>query len=223
MSIRLRTTLAVTAAITLTGFLATATTHAHEGGGDGEHLAIGFYYGHDGSYEAPAQPLGPATLLVDTHPWELDSVIFTLNPGLGGYYSEIPGFRPLAIEDEEYGGHGFYTWLNNTHGFDTPDLYLHILDSDPDLQIIDPATQSQVISPFHLGANAANHHLIYFVADSASPVPGDLYSATFYLSDANGIFADSESFTLNFRIIPEPASATLIGVMITTTLLRRRR
>jgi hypothetical protein len=56
----------------------------------------------------------------------------------------------------------------------------------------------------------------------ASANPGT-YSATFKLTDENGLFGDSGEFRFEFAVIPEPSSALMLGSMGFCTLLRRRR
>ncbi len=185
-------------------YLFTLPALAHEGGGDGEHLNVGFYYGHDGSFEAPANPPEPATLLVDTHPWELDTVFYSLTPTdqvpFNGWSGEFPGFRTLLEADEEESGHGYYSWLNASRGVATPDLRLHLVSKDPDLTILDPGTTTELTYPHVIGTNTANHHLIYYVDQSTGVQEGEVLNATFYLTDANGGLAQSENFTLQFLI-----------------------
>lgn len=187
-----------------TACLAVYPALAHEGG-DGEHLNVGFYYGHDGSFEAAADPPQPATLLVDTHPWELGNVFFDMTfsdqAPYNGWSTEFPGFRSLAVEDEEGTGHGYYSWLNPEHSVAVPDLRLHLVDQDPSLTIIDPGTSQPLTYPHVIGTDTANHHLIYYVDQSTGAQIDDVYSATFYLTDANGGLVQSENFTLQFRIM----------------------
>jgi hypothetical protein len=178
---------------------------AHEGGGDGEHLNVGFYYGHDGTFEAPADPAQPATLLVDTHPWELDTVFYQMTfsdeAPYNGWSTEFPGFRSLLVEDEEDGGHGYYSWLDTSHGVATPDLRLHLVSKDENLTIIDPGTTQALTTPHVIGTDTANHHLIYYVDQSTGVAIDDVLTATFYLTDANGGLAQSENFTVQFRVM----------------------
>lgn len=215
----LRTATALTCLITL-------PTLAHEGGGDGEHLNVGFYFGHDGTTEAPADPAEPATLLVDTHPWELDTVFYSLEPTtsvpFNGWAGEFPGFRTLLEADEELGGHGYYSWLNASRGVETPDLLLHLVSKDAELTILDPGDLSEITTTHSIGTNTANHHLIYYVDQATGLGVGDIVTATFYLSDTNGDYVDSENFTLQFQIVPEPTSAALLGLG-GWVMMRRRR
>jgi hypothetical protein len=203
---------------------------AHEGGGDGEHLNVGFYFGHDGTFEAPADPAGPPTLLVDTHPWELDTVFYTLDATttapFNGWVTEFPGFRTLLEDDEELGGHGYYSWLNDDRNVTTPDLLLHLVSKDADLTIFDPADLSDPIDvgeTHSIGTNTANHHLIYYVDGGSGSGAGDVLTATFYLTDVNGNIAQSENFTMQFQIVPEPTSAMLLGLGGLILARHRRR
>lgn len=184
---------------------------AHEPNGTGEHLSVGFYYGHDGTFEAPANPAEPASLLVDTHPWELDTVFYPLTPTdtapFNGWTNDFPGYSSLAVEDEESSGHGYFSWQNPTHGVDAPDLRLHLVSKDPGLVIIDPGTTLEMTNPHVLGINTENHHLIYYVDQASGKQLGDVLTATFYLTDGNGGLAQSENFTVQFRISPELSPA----------------
>lgn len=114
--------------------------YAH-GGGAGDHLAIGYYYGHDDTFEAPASPPWPATLLVDTHPWELPNVVYNLTPASGllkGWSGGVPGFATLDIENQEFNGHGFLSFLDPSYSHGTPDLRLHLDTKSAGLRILNP-------------------------------------------------------------------------------------
>ncbi len=197
----------------LCSVLATGPALAHEGGSGDEHLNVGFYFGHDGTFEAPADPAEPATLLVDTHPWELDTVFYPLTPTdqvpFNGWSSEFPGYRSLPTADEEGSGHGYFSWQNPAHSVATPDLRLHLVSKDPALTIIDPGTVQEMVSPHVIGTDTANHHLIYYVDQSAGKEVGDVLTATFYLTDANGGLVRSQDYTLQFRILDELSPADL--------------
>lgn len=209
--------------------LVTVPALAH-GGGDGMDLSIGFYYGHDGTYEAPANPAEPATLLVDTHPWELDTVYYALEPTssssviFDGWTSSYPAFTTLSVADEEYGGHGYYSWLNADHNVMSPDIELHLVEATQGLTIINSSDYGEVTvdNSFNIGVDTANHHLIYYVEDTGSYGIGDVLTATFYLSDNNGNLADSQNFTLQFEVVPEPTSAMLLGLGGLMAIRRRR-
>lgn len=212
----------------MTCTLAATTTLAHEGGGDGEHLNVGFYYGHDGTFENPKPQPDPPTLLVDTHPWELDSVFYSLLPSttFDEWSTEFPGYRTLAIDDQESGGHGYFTWLDNNHGIGgTPDLQLHIVSKHDDLNIFDPFDQGTPLlegATHSIGVDTQNHHLIYTVEYASGLQVGDVVTAEFYLSDANGFIEDSQVYELQFEIVPEPTSAVLLGLG-GLMMMRRRR
>jgi len=203
---------------------ASAPVHAH-GGGDGTHLAVGYYFGHDEN-EDPADPAWPATLLVDTHPWELGDVYYDLFPTggglLNGWVSQVPGFEPLAVDDQEFGGHGFFSWLDPSYTLGLPDVRLHLNSVDAGLQVLNPDTL-QSINVFNFGPSFPHTHLTYFVPASQGPVIGDVFTATFHLSDANGVLADSQEFTLQFRVVPEPATATLLVAAALLCVGRRKR
>ena len=200
------------------------SAHAH-GGGAEDHLSIGYYYGHDGSFENPANPAWPATLLVDTHPWELDTVFYGLEPVnsafLHGHVSEIPGFQPLAEADQEFGGHGYYSWLDPGYNHGAVNVILHLDASTPGLQILNSSTLQPQTLPLALGSDFGPH-LLFFVDESEMPAIGSVYTATFHLTDSLGSLADSEQFTVQF-LVPEPGTLGMFGCMAAACVLRRRR
>lgn len=197
--------------------------HAH-GGAAGDHLAIGYYYGHDATFEAPADPPWPATLLVDTHPWELPNVVHNLTPASGllkGWSGGVPGFATLDIENQEFDGHGFFSFLDPSYTHGAPDLRLHLDSKTAGLRILNPTFLQDQVFPLTLGGGDFHQHMQYFVPLTENPALGTMYTATFHLSDASGRLADSEPFTIQFRIVPEPASLGLLAMGI--VVLRRRR
>lgn len=200
-----------------------ANVHAH-GGGDGTHLSVGYYYGHDEN-ENPADPPWAPTLLVDTHPWELGDVFYDLEPVSGmflnGWVGQVPGFEPLAVEDQEFGGHGFYSWLDPAYSHGAPDVRLHLDQVQAGLAVLNPDTLQPLANPFSFGASFPHTHFTYFVEQSEAPAVGTVYTATFHLSDANGGLADSWLFTLQFKIVPEPVSIAMVGPAF--LLICRRR
>jgi hypothetical protein len=194
------------------------------GGGNGSHLTVGYYYGHDAD-ENPADPAWAPTLLVDTHPWELGNVYYELEPVSGGllngWVSQTPGFEPLAVEDQEFGGHGFYSWLDAGYTHGDVDVQLHIDSVDAGLQLLNPDTLQPLVSPFGFSQTFPHTHFTYFVSQGANAAIGDVFTATFHLSDANGNLEDSWPFTLQFEVTPEPSSLSLVGLCL--TLFGRRR
>lgn len=213
----------LTALACLTMSMVIGQAQAH-GGGDGSHLAVGYYYGHDAN-ENPADPAWAPTLLVDTHPWELGNVYYDLTPVSGGllngWVSQVPGFEPLAVEDQEFGGHGFYSWLDSSYAHGAADVLLHVDSVDAGLVVMNPDTLQPLATPYSFTAAFPHTHFTYFVSESANPQIGDVYTTTMHLSDANGNLADSWPFTLQFKITPEPTSLALMGLSL--ILLGRRR
>lgn len=206
--------------------LAVASAAMAHGGEAGDHLAIGYYYGHDGSYEAPANPPQPPTLLVDTHPWELGDVVYELTPANGllqGWASGVPGFASLLADEQEFDGHGFFSFLDPGYAHGAPDLRLHLDAITPGLTVLNPTTLQPQAFPLALGGGEFHQHMQYFVALGVNPVIGQEFTATFHLSDANGHLADSEPFTIRFQIVPEPASALLMLGAVMCVAVRRRR
>jgi len=203
------------------------TARAHGGGGTEDHLSIGYYYGHDGSFENPASPPWPATLLVDTHPWELDSAIYPLTFQSGGiltgWASEAPGFSTLDVDDQEFGGHGYYSWKDPAYTHGDVDVVLHVDQIDTGLQMLNTSTL-QPITSWTLGSDFHTHPT-FFVDESVNATAGDVFTATFHLSDNNGSLADSEPFTVQFQVVPEPATAAglLVGSMLLLSPRPRRR
>jgi hypothetical protein len=179
-----------------------APAAAHEGG-SGDHLNIGYYYGHDGTYENPADPPWLPTLLVDTHPWELGDVLFDrLTPCSGlltGWQSTIPGFDTLPVGEQEFGGHGFYSWLDGAYAHGPVQVMLHLEDHDDDLQILSPFTLQPLPETSYLGSDF-HLHAVFFVDEGVGLEPADVLTATFHLSDANGNLQDSEAFTVRLSL-----------------------
>ncbi len=72
-----------------------------------------------------------------------------------------------------------------------------------------------------LGAWGLHHHVL-FVVDGAGVNIGDTFYATLSAFDDNGIFSDSEAYTLRFEAVPEPATL-LLTALGSLSLLRKRR
>ncbi len=186
------------------GIVAAAPLAAAHDGVAGEHLNIGFYYGHDGSFEAPADPPLPPTLLVDTHPWELGDVAFMLEPVsnalLDGWQTTVPGFDTLPVDEQEFGGHGFYSWMDPASGLDGDvAVMLHLVETDPRLQVLSPFTLQPLPAESYLG-DVFHMHAIFYVDAAEGLAAGEMLEATFRLTDANGVLDDSEPFTLRFGL-----------------------
>lgn len=198
--------------------------HGH-GGADGDHLKIGYYYGHDGNFEGPADPPQPATLLVDTHPWELGEGFYPLTPTSGlvnGWLGTLPGFEALEPEEQEFDGHGFYSWLDPANPLSSVNAVVHLDSIDAGFSILEPATLQSLTFPRALGHSGFHLHAVYFVPASLNAAPGQVFTATFHLSDSSGTLRDSEPFTVQFRVVPEPCTlALLAGGMLLCS--RRRR
>lgn len=206
--------------------LAPASAAMAHGGEAGDHLAIGYYYGHDGTFEAPASPPQPPTLLVDTHPWELGDVVYELMPSIGllqGWASGAPGFASLPVDEQEFDGHGFFSFLDPGYTHGAPDLRLHLDAITPGLTVLNPITLQPQTFPLALGGGEFHQHMQYFVPLAANAAIGQEFAATFHLSDANGNLADSEPFTIRFQVVPEPGSVVLMLGAVACVAVRRRR
>lgn len=64
------------------------------------------------------------------------------------------------------------------------------------------------------------HNDLFFAANGNL---GDMFSATYQLTDPSGIYMDSDPFTLNFEIVPEPGVAALLVVGGLVAFRRRTR
>lgn len=203
-------------------FAACGQVLAH--GEDGDHILIGYYYGHD-THDLPADPPWPPTLLVDPHPWEFDEEFYPLDPVSGaflnGWVSDIPGFETLLPEDQEFDKHGYFSWLADDYPYGPVSIMLHLVDVDAGLQVLNPSTLQPLAFPVSLGSGDFHRHLLYFVDESVAPSLNDVFTATFYLSDSEGSLMDSDLFTLQFTVVPEPASLALLAAG--ALLLGRRR
>lgn len=170
-------------------------------GAPGEHFLVGYYFGHDDSYDGPADPPWDATLLVDTHPWELGKVFFEMqeisNQFLDGWSLTIPGFETLPPAQQEFDGHGFYSWQDPAYSLGSVSVMLHIDHVDEGLQVLSPFTLQPLPEMSFLGSDFHSHP-VYYVDAGVGFKPGQVLTATFHLSDANGALADSEPFTVQF-------------------------
>lgn len=212
---KMRRSTLIAALVAVAGWATTSSAVRAHGGADGDHLNIGYYFGHDETFEAPANPPLPATLLVDTHPWELGEVFYPLAPTGGlisGWLGSLPGFEPLAPDAQEFDGHGFYSWLDPGFSLGAVHPVLHLDGIDAGLAILDPATLQPLAFPAVLGTGEFHLHAVYHLPISQNAQPGDVFTATFHLSDAAGTLLDSEPFTVQFQVVPEPASLGLVGL-----------
>jgi hypothetical protein len=105
------------------------------------------------------------------------------------------------------------------------DVHFNLVSITPGLNVANSAGVSLYDAPgdeFHLGdGDSFTLFEPHFWTD-ATAAPGT-YSATFKMTDANGLFGDSGEFRWEFTVVPEPGSAvtaTLAGLVL---MARRRR
>ncbi len=181
--------------------LAAGTLSAHDSGIVSDHLTVGYYYGHNATFDAPADPAWEPTLLVDTHPWELGNVVYEMeevsNLFLDGWTLTVPGFEALSVDEQEFGGHGFYSWMDAGYTHGNVAIALHIDHVDAGLQVLSPFTLDPLPATSFLGSDFHSHP-VFYVDRSVGFEPGDRLTATFHLTDANGNLADSAPFTIQF-------------------------
>ncbi len=142
--------------------------------------------------------------------------IFELSPiaegGLiGGWSANEPGLDAIGEDESDE----FLSLLGEGRL-----IALNIVELSPGLVLRDPLNLAELTSQTPLPTNL-HWHPLFHVEGPANP--GDIYTATLYLSDLSAQpLADSDAFTLTFQIVPEPASLALVA-MGGLTLLRRRR
>lgn len=169
----------------------------------GDHFKIGYYNGHDGSYNAPADPAWPDTLLVDTHPWELDGIFWVVEPTTGGvlgdgWVSDIPGFDSLESADQEFGGHGFFTFEGTGVR-----AALELLSKDDGVEVLRlDLTPMAIGERLTLGTAPFHAHPFYWVDADTGAGRGDMFEMMFRIVDLNGLMEASEPFVVRLVLGP---------------------
>jgi hypothetical protein len=90
-----------------------------------------------------------------------------------------------------------------------------------DMNIFGPDSTPLVGTDHHLGIDDVVEFAPVFWAESGAE-PGD-YSVVFRLTDESGTFGNSGDFRFNFRVIPEPAGASLALLGGVVLIFNRRR
>ncbi len=75
---------------------------------------------------------------------------------------------------------------------------------------------------FPADAKGGFHDDLIFAAGPGTLLGSEL-SATFLLTDAEGLHGDSEPFSLSFAVVPEPGTLALVGLGVLGFVGRRRR
>ena len=169
----------------------------------GDHFKIGYYNGHDGSFDAPADPAWPDTLLVDTHPWELGGIFWVIEETSGGllgdgWISEVPGFDSLTAADEEFGGHGFFSFEGTSV---RPSLELLSKDDGVEVLRLD-LTPLGIGDRLTLGTAPFHSHPFYWVDADTGATRGDSFEIMFRIVDETGQMDDSEPFLVRLVLGP---------------------
>ena len=165
----------------------------------------------------------------------------SLQPGTGNFGGTYRSGLPSSLaQDQEYGD----LTLRNVHslngvddviynssggrwntGFDNAHIHLELVSATPGLKIAfgnSPTDSLQAGGDIHLGDGDEMFDLLpTFWVDGGAAL-GSTYTAEFRLTDEFGNYGDSGRFFLDFQVVPEPASAALIGIG-GILLLRRRR
>lgn len=128
-----------------------------------------------------------------------------------GYAAPDPGFEAIETEDLDAGLFPMSSAAN---------VQLILLAADDGIQLYNGLTPMTVGESMTFGNPIFHVHPIWNALPGT--VPGQLYHMTFRLHDSEGIYTDSEEFTLVFSPVPEPATA-LTAAGLALAGLRRRR
>jgi len=163
---------------------------------------------------------------------------------------EIPHSDPIVLNPASgfFNGWEMHDFCINALGTAEPDedfyplssnstIRLQIVSIDPGLMVINPNFFGDPVNyppadasgeSILLGSGTSLHIHPYWYAESANPAIGPNWqgtlNATFKLVDTGSTgYLESAPFTLSFTNVPEPMTATLLGLAGIAGMVRRRR
>lgn len=132
-------------------------------------------------------------------------------PGIDGYaQAEVA----LSSLDVDHPAIGLFTLPQ------TVDIRAVLVSQSPGMQVFGGITPLPIGGELVLGAPVIHYMPIWNITQGQ---PGEVKDIALYFRDASGQFQDSEVFTLQFQVVPTPATAMVLVAGILPICRRRRR
>jgi|GEM_PF-899845 len=189
--------------------------------------AVGVAHADLGSDFAVGFNLSTGQLAVEFNFDDIEPLSFITTSGFTGWIADDPGFANIVDDEAD---EDFYA-LTGPNSLGTASIAVRIVSVDPGFRVVDPlgfdpftGVPLGYVNPgefFTLGEPDFDDHPFWTVDINDWDGLTQTFAVSFQIIDLNGVYSDSDVYTVQFAI-PTPGASALLALAAISAARRRR-